>query len=54
MARHFSKKTKEIGYSPEATRVDNLTMALRKRSGVHLYNGVEVASVFDLVELSRA
>jgi len=45
---------KRIGYSPEALRVDQLTQTLRKRSGVHHYNGVEVASVFDLVELSRA
>lgn len=33
--------------------MDHLTQTLRKRSGVHHYNGVEVASVFDLVELSR-
>ena len=56
MARVSKKKVVAgyLGYSPEALRVDHLTQTLRKRSGVHHYNGVEVASVFDLVELSRA
>lgn len=56
MASAFRKAGKQqaLGYSPEALRVDQLTQTLRKRSGVHHYNGVEVASVFDLVELSRA
>lgn len=51
----FYKKTEErLGYTPEALRVDELTRRLRSRSGIHFYNKTEVASVFDLVSLSRA
>lgn len=40
-----------LGFSPEAIAVDSLTQALRNRSGIHHYNKVEIASVFDLVTL---
>jgi hypothetical protein len=55
MARVSKKKVVAgyLGYTPEAQRVDEITQALRSRSGIHFYNGCEVASVFDLVSLSR-
>jgi len=34
MARKFNTKVKALGYTPEAQRVDEITQALRSRSGI--------------------
>lgn len=56
MARTFkkSKTAKLLTLSPEATKLDSFTATLRGRTAVYRHKGVEVASLFDLINLSIA
>jgi hypothetical protein len=49
-----SKTAKLLTISPEATKLDSFTATLRGRTAVYRHNGVEVASLFDLINLSVA